>query len=194
MKEELLKLQKEIHANAVEKGFWKNNPSKEQMLMLVITEIAEVVEADRKKKYGRVDDSSIVDYKNQVCGNQDKAKELVYRTQIRAYTFHIKGTIEEELADVAIRLLDYMAGFDEKLSEDEFDNYANGEVIKNPVCDQMFYLTGSLVGSFTGNSSISATLGALFPFAKSLDIDLLWHIKEKMRYNESRPMLHNKKY
>ena len=27
-----------------------------------------------------------------------------------------------------------------------------------------------------------------------LGIDLAWHIKQKMKYNESRPSLHNKKY
>lgn len=31
-------------------------------------------------------------------------------------------------------------------------------------------------------------------WAKSLDIDLWWHIMQKMRYNESRPIRHNKAY
>lgn len=30
--------------------------------------------------------------------------------------------------------------------------------------------------------------------ANYLDIDLLWHINQKMRYNELRPMMHEKKY
>ena len=34
----------------------------------------------------------------------------------------------------------------------------------------------------------------IFAFAKHLDIDLLWHINQKMRYNELRPKLNGKKY
>ena len=38
------------HSNAVEKGFWQEHLSNEHCLMLVIAEVAEVVEADRKDK------------------------------------------------------------------------------------------------------------------------------------------------
>ena len=38
------------HKNAQEKGFWKERLSNEHCLMLVVTEIAECVEADRKGK------------------------------------------------------------------------------------------------------------------------------------------------
>lgn len=34
----------------------------------------------------------------------------------------------------------------------------------------------------------------IFGLAKHLDIDLLWHIEQKIRYNELRPMLNGKKY
>ena len=34
----------------------------------------------------------------------------------------------------------------------------------------------------------------IFGLAKHLDIDLLWHIEQKMRYNELRPMLNGKRY
>ena len=36
------------HSNAVKHGFWDEKQSNEHCLMLVITEIAEMVEADRK--------------------------------------------------------------------------------------------------------------------------------------------------
>jgi len=38
---------KEIHANAVAKGFWDPPPPFAQAMMLVVTECAEAVEADR---------------------------------------------------------------------------------------------------------------------------------------------------
>lgn len=41
-------LKEKAHSNAVKHGFWKEKWSNEHCLMLVITEVAELVEADRK--------------------------------------------------------------------------------------------------------------------------------------------------
>lgn len=35
---------------------------------------------------------------------------------------------------------------------------------------------------------------SIFGLAKHLDIDLLWHIEQKQKYNELRPMLNGKRY
>lgn len=35
---------------------------------------------------------------------------------------------------------------------------------------------------------------SIFGLAKHLDIDLLWHIEQKQKYNELRPMSNGKKY
>ena len=41
---------------------------------------------------------------------------------------------------------------------------------------------------------INDMIFSIFALAKHLDIDLLWHIEQKMRYNELRPKLNGKKY
>lgn len=41
---------------------------------------------------------------------------------------------------------------------------------------------------------INDMIFSIFALAKHLDIDLLWHIEQKMRYNELRPKLNEKKY
>lgn len=41
-------LTEKVHSNAVKHGFWDERRSNEHCLMLVVTEIAEMVEADRK--------------------------------------------------------------------------------------------------------------------------------------------------
>lgn len=41
---------------------------------------------------------------------------------------------------------------------------------------------------------VNEMIFSIFALAKHLDIDLLWHIEQKMRYNELRPMFHGKKY
>lgn len=43
-------LANKAHSNAVKHGFWEKRLSNEHCLMLVITEIGELVEADRSNK------------------------------------------------------------------------------------------------------------------------------------------------
>lgn len=80
---ELKKLSKEIHQNAVDKGFWENgveNRNKAEMIALMHSELSEALEADRK---------DLMD---------DKLP-------------HRKG-LEVELADCIIRILDFTEAFD----------------------------------------------------------------------------------
>lgn len=41
---------------------------------------------------------------------------------------------------------------------------------------------------------VNYTITQIFALADILDIDLMWHIEQKMKYNELRPKLHGKKY
>jgi len=43
---------KEIHATAKEKGWWDSKRNTAEMLMLIVTELGEACEADRKGIYG----------------------------------------------------------------------------------------------------------------------------------------------
>ena len=79
---------------AQDHGFHDKEYSDSHYLMLVITELSEAVEADRKGKRVDTDAQSAYD----LC---QKDKFYAY-----AYDNYIKGTIEEELADTVIRLLD----------------------------------------------------------------------------------------
>ena len=49
------KLAEEAHENAMKHGFWEPKVSNEHCLMLVITEIAEMVEADRNGNHADYD-------------------------------------------------------------------------------------------------------------------------------------------
>lgn len=89
---------------------------------------------------------------------------------------HIKDSVEDELADAVIRLLDFagMKGFDIP------ENYITEEQIKDEAAEA---------------KEIPETLiYAIFVVAELYGIDLIWHIKEKMIYNETREMLHGKSY
>lgn len=83
------KLAKESHANAVKHGFWEKRESNEHCLMLVVSEIGEMVEAHRAGKRANLEV-----YNDGTFNSSENFKVL------------IKDTLEDEMADVAIRLGD----------------------------------------------------------------------------------------
>lgn len=95
----LNQLRDEIHANAKEKGFCDSKKEVGTMLMLIVSELAEALEADRT---GDFCDFS----KYEKC---KKEMDVGIRTseEIEKYAFerYIKNTFEDELADVIIRTL-----------------------------------------------------------------------------------------
>ena len=90
----LNELKNKVYKTACDHGFHYNELSNEHCLMLVITELSEAVEAHRNGKF--LHEEEKITY--ELC-----QKEKFYRY---AYEDYIKGTIEEELADTIIRLLD----------------------------------------------------------------------------------------
>ena len=163
-------------------GFHEKEVSDKTCLMLVITEIAEAVEADRNAKYANIDENRKVDY------NEDDFK------------CRIKDTVEDELADVVIRLLD-LAGC-RKI--DVHPSYINiNEVIgaintSNTLFSELMY---TLILEVISTSNIQVlefkiSLGivSILAICKVKNIDIMWHIEQKMKYNETRPYKHNKNY
>ena len=101
----LNQLRDEIHANAKEKGFYDKKREVGTMLMLIVSELAEALEADRTGDY-----CSFSKYEE--C---KKEMDVGIRTSedIEKYAFekYIKNTFEDELADVIIRVLDICGYF-----------------------------------------------------------------------------------
>lgn len=181
---ELNILKNRAYKTACEHGFHEEELSNRHFLMLVITELSEAVEADRNGKFVRKEEQSTYE----LC-----QKEKFYKY---AYENYIKGTVEEELADAAIRLLD-LAGLrnievhirglmDEKISFSFKDM---------PFTECVYDIIDSICSFYPPTTHcINTTLASIFALAESRDIDLLWHINEKMKYNELRPSKHGKLY
>lgn len=112
-----------FHRN-VEKGFYEKEKNIGEMLCLMHSEISEALEADRKDLYATTNMNVV----NGWTSDEDFLK---------AYKEKVKGTFEEEMADIFIRLMD-MCGFK--------------------------------------------------------GIDIVAHVKAKMRYNLAREKYHGKKY
>jgi len=88
---------KNIHSMNVEKGFWENPRNKGELLMLVVSELAEALEADRKNRYSLNNPKDLA-----ALANEEDFKD--------AFSKHVKDTFEDEIADAVIRLFDMSAG------------------------------------------------------------------------------------
>lgn len=84
-------LAKSIHEGNKERGFDVSKENIGQTLMLVVTELSEALEADRKGRYAKLDR-----YYQGIASND-------------LFETFIKDTFEDEIADAMIRLFD-MAG------------------------------------------------------------------------------------
>lgn len=102
MEKSINQLSKEINDNARSKGFWDKERNTGEMLMLIVSEIAEALEADRKDKYASL------------AGRFKAGTEDYLQESNDWFKWSIKDTFEDELADATIRIFDlaYSKGID----------------------------------------------------------------------------------
>ena len=190
----LNELTEAVHANALKHGWWENKPSAEHCLMLVVTEIAEMVEADRAGKIAvinhiRKQNNLAAAQKTRLIDDVDSAPDFN-----AAFTEMVKNTVEDEMADVVIRLLDLAGslGIDfDKFSPNKyhraFDRFSFAE--------NAFALTKGLCReNINIFKRIQFGIHYVSGWAKCQGINLDWHVRAKMRFNANRPVRHGKKY
>lgn len=178
---------KDIHDNAVKKGFWEKPVYLEQKLLLIISEICEAQDADRKRKT-----ADLVAYHAAESAAKGQTKE--------AYEAHVKDSFEAEIAGTLIRCIDYCVynKIDFKLIR-EFEpkqEFADS----TDVSTQLFYLAG-LVGLLNNakTTNPSDILPRVIYFAFWLcwnrwSIDIVKFIHLEHEYNKQRPVKHGKAY
>ena len=170
------KLAEEAHENAVKHGFWETKVSNEHCLMLVITEIAEMVEAHRVSR---------------------KAKTAAYNDmpnkQIGFEKF-IKNTMEDEMADIVIRLADLAGALGIDFTKMQPCRYYRA-FSKFSFTENAFALCKGLSKDAIGiEKRIQFGLDFVTKWAQELNIELAFFVAQKMRYNKMRPYRHGKQY
>lgn len=120
----LNELSKEIFTSNKIKGFWDKERNFGELLMLIVSELAEALEADR----GRGNQLDLKSF------NLELAKGEDFKSCFEKY---VKDSVNDEIADTIIRLLDLCGG---------------------------------------------------------LNIDIDWHIEQKLKYNKLREFRNGKKY
>lgn len=183
------------YRTACEHGFHDVEMPVEHWMMLVVSEIGEMVEADRKNR--RTQYQAIA----YCTDHPDRIDPQTWRTYFER---DVKDTVEDELADVAIRLFDLCGTFG--LDVPTFDNVddlaANWQEFfsDSMLTENAFALVQlcSCVCNESSKKELSNCMGQILYFihfwASHLNIDLVWHVENKMKYNESRPPKHGKKY
>lgn len=190
---DLNKLAKEAYETAREHGWHDEEHSDEHWLMLILTEIAEAVNADRKDKHADV--TLFKEYQTYYGSflPSEETQTIRFREDFEAY---IKDTVEDELSDIIIRCLDFAEtkGIDlthaldniDKLSMTAFDEWE---------FTGMAYNMGFQVVAGNTVTAVLSTIDFVFHYCKAKGIDIEWFIVQKMKYNKLRPYRHgDKKY
>lgn len=184
-KEELNALRDECYKIACEHGWHDEEWSERHFLCLVITELSEAVEADRKDRH-----ADLKSFNEQV--------DAACYTPIEAiFEGYIKDTVEDELADAAIRILDLAGLQDCDIGEavtvrlKSADDYIllRAYFKASTFTEAVYTIVENLF--FDG---YELALLNVFNLAYVMDFDLMEHIRLKMQYNRTRERLHGKKY
>ena len=175
---------------AVAHGWHEEKKSNRHWLCLVISELMEAVEADRKGKHAKV-----AMFKEWQGNSVPLTEETRKRRFMEDFEAFIKGTVEEELADSCIRLLDLagLRGIDlSAIQQVEYPFGANETFTEFcfGLCKQITSFTPGRIGM---GVNIHIVLMEIFSYCRAMGIDLLWFIEQKMKYNELRPYKHGDK-
>lgn len=189
--EKLNALKEQAYKTAAEHGFHEDVKPDVFYLGLVMSEAGEAINADRKGLHA--------DTKG---FEEDEASGLSFAENFR---LHIKDSVEDEIADIVIRLLDFAGMKGYKLLISGYSARPSNAIIEtfaeNGLSGTLFHLNGALSDSLDDNS-LESCVGIVIKIINDCfdeitcgsDCDLWWFVEQKMRYNELRPMLNGKKY
>ena len=180
---------------ACKHGWYEQKRSNIHELMLVVSELGEAVNADRNGKYA----------------NRERFENVLKEYHVPfSYAFDkcIKDTVEDELADAAIRILSRAGLNSADLEEEPFSEEGLEKLVKaankaltisdNPenitFPEELSMVFLGIMKVLQERAPMGDVLVNIYIIAYRRGIDLKWHIEQKMKYNEERPYKHNKKY
>ena len=174
---ELNNLRDEVFKIAVDHGWHEEDMGNETCIVLIISELCEAMEADRKNKRA-------------IRKNYDKLLK-VYEEDFNsdAFELYIKDSLEDELADVIIRCLD-LAGLRD-LNMNWSWNKPAYSASKFPVF--VYDATNILTANIDLESRMRCIIEFTLDQCNAMNIDIDWHIKQKVLFNKERPYKHGGK-
>lgn len=188
--EKLNALKEQAYKTAVEHGFHEDVKPDVFYLGLVMSEAGEAINADRKGLHA-----------DTKAFEEDEANGLPFADNFKK---HIKDSVEDEVADIVIRLLDFAGLKEYELSISprcvQIDSVFLRGLKKCGLSGVLFQLMWALSDAFGQDRTAPCISGLFCIFSDNFetttgsDKDLWWFVENKMRFNEQRPMLNGKKY
>lgn len=191
---DLNQLRDKAYQCAVVHGWHDEDLSDEHFLCLVISELMEAVEADRKGKHSKI--GMFKEWQGNSIPLSEETRQRRFKEDFEAY---IKGSVEEELADACIRLLDLAGLRNVDLGEVTLDELKCSEGFFDwTFTESIFFLVCNLtntdfIETHSFGSYLRVALMEIIGFFVKKDIDIFWYIEQKMKYNELRPYKHGDK-
>lgn len=180
----LNELRDKVYKTACEHGFHDKELSNEHCLMLVITELSEAVEADRKGKRAT---------RKMFDDNIHTSQTNPEQHWIFCFNNFIKDSVEDELADACIRLLDLAGLRNIDMNNRFIISYIVNE--KKSFTENIYSVLKDIVNyRYTFEECLNYSIRQIFELARFNNMNLLWHIEQKMLYNSFRDKMHGKKY
>lgn len=181
-------LKDRAYQNAVKHGWYEQSMAEHGEIMLIATELGEALNADRIGKYA----DRIMFEKNFDTPQTDPDGHWKF-----CYETFIKDTVEDELADTFIRILSYCGNWDIDIipsffNEDCMSMMQSFMEREQNFPEELFTVLFTIVQG--RDDDMLTALVRMIALARTHDIDLFWHIEQKMKYNEMRPYKHGKKY
>lgn len=182
---------KKAHAQAKSMGWWDEPRNTGELLMLIVSECGEALEAHRDGKR-----ASLAAFEMEYMA----AAGMWDAGVIHNFKCHIKDTLEDELADIVIRIADLAGAHGLSLPvPDKVQQLASVYSHKN-VGNALLGVVKSVssVGNFGNAASdeekLAAAIIGAFSIAADHNIDLWHHIELKLAYNLTRGRKHGKAY
>lgn len=195
-----------VEANKL-KGFHDKENSNEHYLCLVISELMEAVEADRKGKKANIelmnrDIEEEKRYRDSLLNSKARlhpdtieqlkktsTDEAIFKEYFETY---IKDSDADELADAIIRLLD-LAGL---RGLEQFDADFGEILIKDQLLTENIIVIIDILRDkrFELYLNIECAINNIELLCQHLNIDIWRHVELKLKYNATRERMHGKLY
>lgn len=172
----MIDLAEQIHTGNVAKGFWPDGGrNMNEAMMLVVSELSEALEAHRAGK----------------SADPDHVTWAIETLDLDMFTAFIRGSWQEELADVAIRCLDIIghnpglvSGQKAALRYFPVENFG----------ENLLYICRLLCVPVEYPQRCWDALCAVEIICTQAGVPLRGLVLLKLKYNETRPVKHGKKY
>lgn len=208
MKINLVELMRTQNAAMRAKGFWDEPVDLETRLMLCVGEIGETLEAHRENKYADFAGfgKRMLELTNSINTSAFESEDAIQvhynEVFVEQFRSKIRGTVDEELADVVLRLADIGGGYG--LAPESVEAFRKIPfATPDSFGKRLFQINNLITGVITpeGNYSpytlslgISKAVTAIEALAEAEGIDLQKAISLKVRYNLTRGYKHSKAY